>query len=178
MSDVVIVLVMHGAPPNDFPKHELAELFGLHMRLDMTVGPERAALERRHAELESKVRSWPRTSTNDPFYAGSLDLAHHLGQETGLEVILGFNEFCAPSVDEALEQAVRDDVAKVIVVTPMMTAGGEHSEKDIPNAIERLHQRHPHVKIIYSWPFPLNRVAQFLASQIAPHLDTEVSYGP
>jgi len=53
----MIVLAMHGAPPNDFPQHEMAELFGLHARLEHMAGPERAALERRHAELDVKMRA-------------------------------------------------------------------------------------------------------------------------
>ena len=170
MDHVVIVLAMHGAPPNDFPKHEIAELFGLHVRLEQAAGPERAALEGRHAQLESKMRAWPRTAKNDPFFAGSLELANHLNQETGLEVILGFNEFCAPSLEEALERAMQPPTRKVVVVTPMMTQGGEHSETDIPNAIQHGRQRHPLVEVVYAWPFAVDQVAQFLASQIAPYI--------
>ncbi len=71
-----IVLAMHGAPPNDFPKNEIGELFGLHARLEHASGRERAALKRRHEELEAKMRAWPRTIQNDPFFAGSLELAN------------------------------------------------------------------------------------------------------
>ncbi len=58
----VIVLAMHGAPPNDFPERETAELFGLHARLEHAHEPERAALEHRHAELDAKMRAWPRAT--------------------------------------------------------------------------------------------------------------------
>ena len=101
----VIVLVMHGAPPNDYPPREMAELFGLHARLEHAHGSERAELERRHAELDAKMRAWPRTPQNDPFWSGSHELAEHLGRGTGLQVIVGFNEFCAPSLAEALKRA-------------------------------------------------------------------------
>ena len=178
MDHVVIVLAMHGAPPIDFPRHEVAELFGLHMRLEQATGPERAALEGRHAQLESKMRHWPRTAENDTFYAGSIELANQLNQETGLEVILGFNEFCAPSLEEALELAMQPpNRRKVVVVTPMMTPGGEHSETDIPNAIQRARQRHPLVEVVYAWPFGVAQVAQFLASQIEQLLDQDVPDG-
>lgn len=56
----VIVLAMHRAPLNDFSERETAELFGLHVRLAYAHGPERAALEHRHAELDAKMRAWPR----------------------------------------------------------------------------------------------------------------------
>jgi sirohydrochlorin cobaltochelatase len=177
MNNAVIVLAMHGAPPIDFPKGEFAEMMGLQMRLESIPGPERAPLERRHADLEAKMRSWPRTAENDPFYAGSLDLADHLSRETGLQVILGFNEFCAPSLDEALEQAMQADVRKVLVVTTMMTPGGEHSEMDIPQAIQRARQRHPLVEVVYPWPFAVDQVAAFLASQIAPYVEIIDPYG-
>jgi sirohydrochlorin cobaltochelatase len=139
---------------------------GLHARLEHAGGPQREALERRHAELDARMRAWPRTEQNDPVWAGSQELAGYLRQATGLEVILGFNEFCAPALDEALDQAAAR-AGSVTVVTPMMTRGGEHSEIDIPAAIERARQRHPRLTVRYAWPFDPGAVAQFLAAQIA-----------
>jgi len=164
---LTILLAMHGSPPNDFPPNEIAELFNLHARLEhASAGPQEALLER-YSQLDAKIRSWPRSAENDPFYAGSLELAGHLSRYTGNKVILGFNEFCAPSLDEAFEQALETAPEKVIVITPMMTRGGEHSEVDIPNAIQRTQERHPETQIIYVWPFDVSQVAQFLTSQIA-----------
>lgn len=167
MGNVVVVLVMHGTPPNDIPGHEIAEFFGLHGRLEYASGPERVQLERRYSEIEAKIRAWPRTVNNDPFYWASQALAEALGKETGYEVILGFNEFCNPGLDDALERAVQRGAEKVIVITPMMTSGGEHSEIDIPRAIEQAKARQPGVPIVYAWPFQVREVAQFLASNIA-----------
>jgi sirohydrochlorin cobaltochelatase len=161
----IIVLAMHGAPPNDFPPREMGEFFGLHARLEHATGPERAALESRYAELEARMRAWPRTAQNDPFYAGAQDLADHLSQTTGSPVIVGYNEFCAPSLDEALDQAATQADA-VIVITAMMTRGGEHSEKEIPLAVQSAQARHPGVSIRYVWPFDTAAVAAFLAAQI------------
>ncbi len=167
----IIVLAMHGAPPNDFPQHETAELFGLHARLEHARGPERAALERRHVELEANMRAWPRTPQNDPFHTGSQELAEHLGRVTGCKVIIGFNEFCAPSLDEALDQAATDAAERIIVITPMMTRGGEHSETDIPAAIRRAKEQHPAIPMLYVWPFDAAEVARFLAAQMERALD-------
>ena len=162
----VIMLAMHGAPPKDFPERETAELFGLHARLEHASGPERAGLERRYAELDAKMRAWPRTAQNDPFYVGAHDVADHLGRATGCEVVVGFNEFCAPSLDEALDQAAMQAADRVVVITPMMTRGGEHSEVDIPAAIRRAQERHPGLSIRYVWPFEASDVAAFLAARI------------
>jgi sirohydrochlorin cobaltochelatase len=162
----IIVLVMHGVPPNNFPKREMAELFSLNARVGGVAGVERVALERRRLELDAKMRAWPRTAQNDPFYAGSQELGAHLSEVTGCEVILGFNEFCAPSLDDALSQAIARGAEKVIVVTPMMTRGGEHAEVDIPAAVKTAQAQHPETPIIYAWPFRVSEVASFLAKQI------------
>ncbi|HLE58025.1 MAG TPA: hypothetical protein VJA85_00090 [Candidatus Limnocylindria bacterium] len=99
----VIVLAMHGLPPRDFPPAELAELMTLGARLGH--GPTAAPpeLARRHAELDARIRSWPRTAANDPFWAGAQMLALRLRRETHWPVVVGFNDFCGPSLDEALD---------------------------------------------------------------------------
>jgi sirohydrochlorin cobaltochelatase len=164
---VIIVLVMHGVPPNNFPENDMAELFGLQARLKHATGAERLALERRLLELDAKMRKWPRTAQNDPFYAGSQELAANLSRTTGFEVIVGFNEFCAPSLEDALNEAIAKEAEKVIVITPMMTRGGEHSEVDIPAAVQTVQAKHPEIPILYVWPFKVSEVANFLAAQIA-----------
>jgi sirohydrochlorin cobaltochelatase len=172
MSMTTIVLVMHGAPPSDFPRDELAELFGLHMRLEHQPQSEaqQARLEARHAELDIKMRNWPRTPQNDPFFAASVELTQNLAEAVGTPVLVGFNEFCAPTLDEALDEAATSGARRVVVATPMMTRGGEHSERDIPAAIERARKRHPTVAFDYVWPFDAMEVARFLAGRIAAHL--------
>lgn len=168
--NAAIILAMHGAPPLDFPRAEFAEFMRLHARSGHREVEGETAPRLRFQELEAKMRAWPRTIQNDPFYAGSQELARHLRQETGLEVILGFNEFCAPTLDEAFDLAVRRGADKIIVVTPMMTRGGEHSAVDIPAAIRRAQQRHPAKKFIYAWPFASEDIARFLAAQAARFL--------
>ncbi len=163
----VIILAMHGIPPNDFPKHEVAELFRLATQLGHGVELGKAALKHRHNELDAKMRSWPRNEKNDPYYTWSQELAANLSRVLGDEVIVGFNEFCAPSLDEALEQAVMRGAERVVVITPMMTRGGEHSEVDIPAAIKRAEKKYPQASFVYAWPFDVVKVAKFLATQIA-----------
>jgi len=166
----VIVLAMHGSPPLDFPKDEMAEFMGFHARIGHISGPAANAQRLRYEQLEAKMRAWPRTSQNDPFYAGSQELAKHLRQESGLEVIVGFNEFCAPTLDEAFERAAAREAGQIVVVTPMMTRGGEHSAVDIPEAIRRAQQKFPSRKIVYAWPFATEDIARFLSSQVTRFL--------
>lgn len=162
----IIVLAMHGAPPNDFPRQEAAEFFGLHGRMALATDAQRQELGKRYDALHSRMRAWPRTAENDPFYEASLEMAHHLRQETGREVVVGFGEFCGPSLDEALDQAAAQGASDITVVTPMMTRGGEHAERDIPVVLERARVRHPGIAIEYVWPFSMAEVARFLAAQI------------
>lgn len=162
----VIVLAMHGVPPRDFPPAELTELMALSARLGHgSPAAAQSDVARRHAELDRRIRSWPRSEVNDPFFVGSQALASRLRRETRWPVVVGFNEFCAPGLDEALDAAV-EAATRVLVVTPMMTAGGEHAEIEIPAAIERARMRHPGAGFTYAWPFEPSRVVALLAEQV------------
>lgn len=169
MKKVAIVLAMHGAPPRDFPASELGEFMSLHRRIGHGHCGEES-LRLRYLELAKKMRAWPRTAQNDPFFVGSQELAESLRAETGLDVFLGFNEFCAPSLDEALATAGSSDAEIIIVLTPMMTPGGEHSEVEIPAAIEHAQTLYPHKKFIYAWPFAFRDIARFLAFHLKKYL--------
>jgi sirohydrochlorin cobaltochelatase len=164
--NTVIVLAMHGAPPNEASQREVIELVGLHQAMEHAPACVRTVLQRRYRNLDAKIRAWPRTVQNDPFWAGSQELAEHLRTATGSEVIVGFNEFCAPTLDHALDQAaIQAD--QVIVLTPMMTRGGGHSEVEIPDSVKRAQERRPTVAFKYAWPLDITAIAQFLAKQIA-----------
>ena len=168
--NIAVVLAMHGVPPEDFPRGEMMELFGLHHRLEQLSGQEREALQKRHDELEERMRRWPRTPENDPFYFASLAIAREMEERLGDKVLVGFNEFCAPTVEEAIDEAVSLSPQKVVVLTPMMTRGGQHSERDIPRAVERARKKHPHVEMVYAWPFETSEVGAFLADHVGRFL--------
>jgi sirohydrochlorin cobaltochelatase len=165
----VIVLAMHGVPPSDFPRQELSEFFMLHARFEHAAASCDPAWTR-YSELEKKLRSWPRNRENDAYFTASFELARELSAATACEVVVGFNEFCGPSLGEALDRAAGSGAGRVVVITPMMTQGGEHSEKDIPGAVERARACHPGVEFVYAWPFPTSDVARFLAGQVTRSL--------
>ena len=158
----VVVLAMHGSLPNDFPKEDLREFFALH-------GHQRhgeAVSANRYAELEDKLRRWPRTAENDLYHAASCELACAVSAESGYEVKVGFNEFCAPDIDEALAQAVNNGADQIIVASTMITRGGEHAEQEISRAVSLGKQRYPDTEIIYAWPFETVDIARFLVGHI------------
>lgn len=117
------------------------------------------------AVLEARLLNWPRSDANDPFWAATHELGRLIAGETGHEVLIGFNEFCAPSVAEALDHAAAR-ASEVIVLTPMLTRGGAHAETDIPTAIAHAQERHGRVRFRYVWPIPPPEIARFLAAQL------------
>lgn len=157
-SDVIIVLAMHGSVPNDFPKDELALLFKYHGKSNV---------KPKIQELEEKLLNWERNEKNDPYYAGAIQLKDAIEKELNFEVIVAFNEFCNPSVDKAIIDAVNNGKKKVFVVTPMLTLGGGHSEKDIPAAIELARNKiSSDIIVEYVWPIEPDHMAKFLSYHI------------
>ena len=161
-----VVLAMHGIPPRDFPREEMVDLFGLHPKLEQLTDPDREVVQRRHDEREKKMRRWPRTRENDPYFYASIELAEKMEMILGERVFVGFNEFCAPTIEEAVGEAATSSPDKVVVLTPMMPRGGEHSERDIPEAIRRARKLYPSLESVYAWPYDGSQVADFLADHI------------
>ena len=44
----------------------------------------------------------------------------------------------------------------------MLIPGGEHAEKDIPAAIERVRALAKNIPIVYAWPYEVDDIAAFL----------------
>ncbi len=161
-----LVLTMHGAPPRDFPRHELGEFFILHMQMENSPRSLDDSQRERYGELNHRMRSWPRTAANDPFFASSQEMARRLSAETGLETLVCFNEFCDPSLSDAVRAAVSAGAQRIVVVTPMMTGGGDHSEIEIPAEIDHLRKEFPQVDMVYAWPFDPDAITGLLANQV------------
>lgn len=127
--------------------------------------------------LDERLRAHPRTPENDPYFQGLTRLGEALRPLlAGVELRLAFNEFCAPSLDEAIDHAVVDGAERVWVVSSMWTQGGVHAEEEIPETIEAARRRHPQLSIVYAWPFDAGEVARFLAAHL--HAQGLPSLGP
>ncbi len=160
-----IILIVHGMPPKDFPQKEKLEFFRLHSLVENQKEVSEAQL-RRHDELNAKMRQWPRTETNDPFETASYAIAESLKAKTHLPVYVGFNEFCAPDVYAAIDQAIAEGHDDLTLLTPMLTRGGSHAEEEIPELIEEAKQRHPKAQFTYAWPFETAHIADFLTDHL------------
>lgn len=160
-----VVLATHGSPPRDFPPSEMREFFELHARIGHAAGENDPAAAR-YGELEKKMRAWKRTPQNDPFHTASMELASFMEKYLQMPVFTAFNEFCAPTISEALTNSAEMGAARVIVITSMLTRGGEHAEVDIREAVQNASREHPEIEFRFAFPFPAKDIARFLAEQV------------
>ena len=152
------ILVGHGAVPKDAPK-SLVEEF---KRLEKT-SPGSSELR----EVDGKLRNWPRTSQTDPYKEGLEKIAESLQKRMPSHSVLeAYNEFCSPSLEEALELAARQGAESITVIPTMFTRGGIHSETEIPEIIEKFSKERPQILTNYVWPFDLETIATMLAEEI------------
>ncbi len=164
-----VVLIGHGAPATDCPPELVGELMGLewHANNAATSAGNTERLQRRVEELDAKIRDWPRHAGNDPYKAGLERIAAVVKRMLPTDLFaVGYNEFCRPSIHEAVEQVIRQGATHVFVIPSMLTPGGLHAEQDIPQALDAVRRLHPDVAIAYIWPFDVTQVAALLASHV------------
>ena len=158
-----MVLVGHGGIPKDYPRELVAKLRGLEAKRRGGGGPPTPE----EIELDTKLRRWPRTPQTDPYQAGLEALAARLKTSlNGNLFAIAYNEFCAPTVEEAVESLIAAGATAITIVPSMLTPGGSHSELEIPETLEKLRVKHPGIELRYAWPFDLGQVAAMLAAQL------------
>ena len=162
-----MVLIGHGAPATDCPAQLVGELMSLEWRANNS-GHDHQQAQGRAAQLDATIRGWPRHAANDPYKAGLERVAEALRSLLPSDVLaIGYNEFCRPSIAEALEGVIRQGATTVLVLPSMLTPGGIHAEVDIPRELAAIRQAHPGVHIEYLWPFDLQAVAALLAAHVS-----------
>ena len=158
-----IVLVGHGGIPKGYPGDEVSKL----KRLEAQRRAAKQPMSSEEYELDQKIRLWPRTPETDPYQAGLEKLAGQLKPlSDGGHFSIAYNEFCTPTLEEAIEKQIGDGAKDITVVSTMFTPGGSHSEFEIPEEMEELRQKHPGVNLTYAWPFDLSKVAEMLSAHI------------
>jgi len=158
-----VVLVGHGGIAKDCP----AELVSKLKRLEAQRRAAGTIPSAEEQELDATIRRWPRTRATDPYRAGLEAVGAALRPLlNGALFALAYNEFCTPSVAEAIEDLIRQGATHITVVTTMFTPGGAHSEIEIPEILHGLRARHPEIAIQYAWPFDASTIAQILNEQV------------
>ncbi len=158
-----VILVGHGGIPKDYPGDLVSKLKRLEAQRRAAGQP----MSQEEFELDTKIRQWPRTPESDPYQAGLESLAEQMKPMlNGAQFSVAYNEFCGPTLAEAVESLIAKGTKQITVVSTMFTPGGSHSEFEIPEEMEELRAKHPHVKLNYAWPFNLTQVAQMLTDHI------------
>jgi sirohydrochlorin cobaltochelatase len=151
---VSLILVGHGGVAKDFPKTR--EYFRLHAQ-----GGEE------FRKIEDELIHWPRNGKNDEYWAGFMKVADELRKANAFHSVhVAFNEMCAPTVEEALEETLKDGPDTIVLTSIMMTPGGVHSERDIPASIEAFKKKNPNIALVYAWPYDVADISSFLISHI------------
>jgi sirohydrochlorin cobaltochelatase len=157
-----IVLVGHGGVPSDCPRELVTQLKALEGRRRASGAP--ASVEEQ--VLDQRIRSWPRTPATDPYRAGLERVAERMRARLGsVRLVLAYNEFCAPTVADAVAELASAGRRHIVVLPSMLTPGGVHSEREIPETIDALRASYPGLTLEYAWPFDLDAVAALLAGQ-------------
>ncbi len=158
-----VILVGHGGLPNDCPQDVVSRL----KRLEMERRRRGVSASDEEKELDRKIRNWPRTPESDPYKVGLEKLAQHLAERMpDTKIVAAYNEFCAPSIEDAADNLVKSGVKKIFLISSMFTPGGSHSDKEIPEDVEQLRKKYPNVNFQYAWPFDLSKIAELMVGHL------------
>lgn len=158
-----IILVGHGGVPKDYPQELVMKLKRLEAQRRAAGGTPTAE----EIELDRRIRRWPRSAQTDPYRTGLESLADGLRPFLdGVPLSLAYNEFCVPTLEEAVAALIAGGAQDITVLSSMLTPGGSHSELEIPDTLRRLRTRYPEATLRYAWPFDLTLVGSMLAEHL------------
>jgi sirohydrochlorin cobaltochelatase len=158
-----IILVGHGGVPTDYPQELVTKLKRLEGQRRASGAPPTSE----ELELDRKIRRWPRSPQTDPYRSGLESLAAHLRPFlNGVPLAMAYNEFCSPTLEEAVAELAADGAQEITVLSSMLTPGGSHSELEIPETLQQLRAQYPLVTLRYAWPFDLTMVCSMLAEHL------------
>ncbi|MEM0444076.1 MAG: CbiX/SirB N-terminal domain-containing protein [Candidatus Caldarchaeum sp.] len=160
-----VIVVGHGQMPYDLTPEIKYRYMRLKFKAERTEDEEKT-----FKQLEDTILNWPRNALNDPYASSLHNIAEELKRIGVFNAVwVAFNEFCKPTLREAIENACQSDVDVIVVVTTMTTRGGDHAEREIPAIMEAAKQKCSKT-LIYAWPFDVTEVAQLLAKTVNYHL--------
>ena len=124
-----VVLVGHGGIPKDYPGDLVTKL----KRLEAQRRAAGVPMSHEEYELDQKIRQWPRTPDTDPYQAGLELLAASLQPLLhGARFSTAYNEFCTPTLSEAIEQQIADGANDITVISTMFTPAARTRNTKFP----------------------------------------------
>lgn len=167
-----VILIGHGGAASDTPQPMVAELLRLEAERRARA---MAAPSPREAELDKLVREWPRTPETDPYQCGVEEIAKALAPKLAdRRLVVAYNEFCAPSVEGAIESLAKEGFTRISLISTMFTRGGIHAEREIPAVVLAARKKHPGVTVEYAWPYDAGLIADFLVGQFTRALSAKM----
>ena len=158
-----VILVGHGGLPEGCPQDIVSKL----KRLEMERRRKGVPASEEEKELDRKIRDWPRTPESDPYKVGLEKLAKQLADKMpDTKIVAAYNEFCAPSIEDAVDDLVTSGIKRISLISSMFTPGGSHSDKEIPEDVEELRKKYPDVNFQYAWPFDLSKIAELMVGHL------------
>jgi len=158
-----VILIGHGGLPSDIPKEVVEDFMKIHKQRVRAGTP----ITSKEKELDNVIRFWTRSPETDPYKYGLEKLAEQLAPRLKDYILItAYNEFCYPSIEQAADVLAEKDITEVILVTTMITPGGSHSEREIPEEVEDLRLKYPNVNYEYAWPYDLGIFSDLLAGHI------------
>ena len=86
--------------------------------------------------------------------------------------MVGYNEFCAPTIADAIDDVVAQGACSIVVLPTMLMRGNSHTETEIYDAVIEAGKRHPTIRIQYAFPFEHEGMVTLFADQVMTHLDS------
>lgn len=86
------------------------------------------------------------------------------------DIKLSFLQFGSPSLEEVLEEVIKEEPSKVII-HPFFLTKGQHVSSDIPKIIKKYEERYPKIKFFYTPPLGIHpKMAEIVKERIEESL--------
>ncbi|BAI61142.1 conserved hypothetical protein [Methanocella paludicola SANAE] len=110
--------------------------------------------EKHIEEWSEMVRRWPRTEENDPLSFDTMKLEKLIREKGGYDNFRAGNlEFASPTLEEAVDKALQDGAKKILFIGGTgFCDRSSHTLVDIPDAVFKLQESHPGIKMTYAYP--------------------------
>ncbi|MEO0271272.1 MAG: CbiX/SirB N-terminal domain-containing protein [candidate division WOR-3 bacterium] len=159
-----IIFVGHGSVPYDFPQEKLKKYFFL--RSKKMKGELNKEEKKEFLNLERELHYFERNAENDPHYFFHKKLKDEIEKELNIKCYFAFNEFCAPNLEEVIEEIVKNENNSEIFIVPTMFTGGHHTDEEIKEEIEKIKEKFKNLRIKYLYPFNFEYIKELFEKHI------------